>query len=230
MGLFNRAYNTLVAKVNKLIEKIEDPREELDLSYEKQLDLLQEVKRGITDLVTAKVGLEQEKHRLCILHEELDGQARYLVKQKKEDLAKVVIERKVNTKNEIDSLTAQIEKLNVDKAKLIEKAQALEHKVDEFRSQKETLKARYNAAQASVRVNESVTGIGNKIGDAGDAIRKIKDRTMVMTDRSMAIEELSEDGILDDGLGGTKIERELKKSRVDAAVEEELEAMKKSIK
>ena len=46
------------AKFSKLLDRAEDPGETLDYSYEKQLELLQNVKRGVADVVTAKKRLQ----------------------------------------------------------------------------------------------------------------------------------------------------------------------------
>jgi phage shock protein A len=52
------------AKMNKIMDKIEDPRETLDLSYEKQLELLQNVKRGVAEVTTSKKRIELQKAKL----------------------------------------------------------------------------------------------------------------------------------------------------------------------
>ena len=54
MGLMSRASLVVKAKLSKTSDKAEDPAETLDYSYERQLELLQNVKRGIGDVVTAK--------------------------------------------------------------------------------------------------------------------------------------------------------------------------------
>src|SRR6266540_4742695 len=50
-GLMNRASTVVKAKISKLLDRAEDPGETLDYSYEKQLELLQNVKRGVADVV-----------------------------------------------------------------------------------------------------------------------------------------------------------------------------------
>lgn len=63
MGLIDRMSTVIKAKVNKILKKFEDPRETLDYSYEKQLELLQNVKRGVAEVTTAKKRLELQKSR-----------------------------------------------------------------------------------------------------------------------------------------------------------------------
>ena len=57
-GLMGRTMTILKAKWSKLLDHAEDPAETLDYSYEEQLRQLQNVKRGIADVTTAKKRLE----------------------------------------------------------------------------------------------------------------------------------------------------------------------------
>jgi len=47
MSLMRRLVMLFRAKANKVLDRTEDPREMLDYSYERQLELLQQVCRGI---------------------------------------------------------------------------------------------------------------------------------------------------------------------------------------
>ena len=58
-GLMSRASMVVKSKFSKLLDHAENPAETLDYSYERQLELLQNVKRGIADVVTAKKRLER---------------------------------------------------------------------------------------------------------------------------------------------------------------------------
>src|SRR3954465_354108 len=53
-GLMGRASTIIKAKFSALLNRAEDPAETLDYSYEEQLRQLQNVKRGIADVTTAK--------------------------------------------------------------------------------------------------------------------------------------------------------------------------------
>ena len=63
-GLFDRTMTIIKAKWNKLLNRAENPQETLDYSYEQQLQLLQNVKRGVADVVTAKKRLELQAGKL----------------------------------------------------------------------------------------------------------------------------------------------------------------------
>ena len=44
-GIFERLSTVFRSKANKALDKVEDPRDTLDYSYQKQLELLQKVRR-----------------------------------------------------------------------------------------------------------------------------------------------------------------------------------------
>ncbi|CAM5731408.1 hypothetical protein SHIRM173S_04626 [Streptomyces hirsutus] len=52
-GVMKRMGMIFRAKANKALDRAEDPRETLDYSYQKQLELLQKVRRGVADVATA---------------------------------------------------------------------------------------------------------------------------------------------------------------------------------
>ena len=64
MGFLDRMSTVVQSKMEKIMGRMEDPRETLDLSYEKQLKLLQDVKRGVAEVTTSKKRMEMQKAKL----------------------------------------------------------------------------------------------------------------------------------------------------------------------
>src|SRR6266498_2710025 len=93
-GLMSRASTIVKAKFSKLLDRAEDPGETLDYSYEQQLQLLQNVKRGIADVVTAKKRLQLQTDQLEQNVVKLDTQARQALAANREDLARAALERR----------------------------------------------------------------------------------------------------------------------------------------
>src|SRR5512137_2858902 len=108
MGLLNRMGTIIKAKMSKIIGAAEDPRETLDYSYEKQLDLLQNVKRGVAEVTTAKKRLQLQREKLLQSIQKLDGQAREAAKANREDLARVALERKSAIFSQVEGLDSEI--------------------------------------------------------------------------------------------------------------------------
>ncbi len=230
MGLLNRMGTVVKAKMNKLVNKMEDPRETLDYSYQKQLELLQNVKRGVAEVTTSKKRLELQKAKLNLNIDKLSGQARDAVKAGREDLARLALERKNGLMSQVQSLDQQIDDLNKEQEKLQATERRLSAKVESFRTKKETIKAQYSAAEAQVKITESVTGISEEMADVGMAVRRAEEKTEDMKARSAALDELLEAGTLDDFTGGEDdIEKELAKISATSNIESELESLKEEV-
>src|SRR6266508_1900332 len=88
MGLMKRFSYIFKAKASKQLDKYEDPRETLDYSYEKQLELLQKMRRGVADVATSRKRIELQAQQLQASAAKLEGQAKQAVAQNREDLAR----------------------------------------------------------------------------------------------------------------------------------------------
>ena len=226
-GLMSRAATVIKAKFSKLLDRAEDPSETLDYSYEQQLQLLQNVKRGIADVVTAKKRLQLQTDQLEQSLVKLDTQARQALGAGREDLARAALERKSAAQQQLQGLDQQVAQLEDQQGKLTASEKQLSVKIEAFRSQKEVIKAQYSAAEAQVRIGEAATGIGEQMADTGLAIQRAKDKTEQMQARASAVEELVEAGTLEDfTTGGDQIDRELAQLASSTQVDQELEKMK----
>jgi phage shock protein A len=226
-GLMGRASLVVKAKLSRLLDRAEDPGETLDYSYEEQLRQLQNVKRGIADVTTAKKRLEMQYTSMQQQADKLDGQARTALQQGKEDLAREALTRKAAIESQLEAIMQQGQQLEAQQQKLIEGEKTLRTKVESFRSQKEVIKAQYSAAEAQVRIGEAATGIGEQMADVGLAIQRAKDKTESMQARAGAIEELTASGALEDYTGGgDDIDRQLAQLGQGAQVDDELAKMK----
>lgn len=217
------------SKMSKMMDKFEDPRETLDYSYEKQIQLLQNVKRSVAEVATSKKRLELQKAKLQMNIDKFDAQARDALQNNREDLARMALERKAALQATSASLDGQIADLQAQQQKLQEAESRLSTKIESFRAKKETIKAQYSAAEAQVKVTESVTGISEEMADVGLAVQRAEDKTDRMKARSAALDELLESGTLEDYSGGDEIDRELAKVKAKSSVDEQLAKMKQEM-
>ena len=88
MGLMNRFTMIFRSKANAAMDRAEDPRETLDYSYQRQLELLQKVRRGVADVATSRKRLELQMNQLNGSAEKLANQAKQAMAQGREDLAR----------------------------------------------------------------------------------------------------------------------------------------------
>jgi phage shock protein A len=218
------------AKVSKLLDRAEDPGETLDYGYQKQVELLQNVKKGIADVVTSKKRLQMQTEKLQQQVVKLDTQARQALAQGREDLARMALERKNVAQTELQSLDTQIAQLEQQQQQLTDNEQKLRVKIEAFRTKKEVIKAQYSAAEAQVRISEAANGVGEEMADLGLAIQRAQDKTENMRARAGAVEELEKAGTFDDlsqlGEGQDDIDRQLSQLSSGAQVDDELSKMK----
>jgi len=226
MGFLERMSVVVQAKMNKIMNRIEDPREVLEVSYEKQLQLLQNVKRGVAEVTTSKKRLELQKAKLQMNIDKLDGQAKEAISASREDLARKALESKALMQAQLNTLEREIKELNDQQLKLQAAETRLATKVEAFRTKKETIKAQYTAADAQVKITESVTGISEERADVGLAVQRAEEKTEDMKARSAALDELLESGTLTDYSGGDEIESELARVKAKNTVDDEMARLK----
>ena len=229
-GMGGRMSVVIKSKINKLLDKAEDPSETLEYSYQKQMELLQNVKKGIADVVTSKKRLQLQQQKLEQQVVKLDTQARQALAQNREDLARTALERKQFAQTELQSLDQQVAELETQQAQLIDKEQKLRSKLEQFRTKKEVIKAQYSAAEAQVKISEAATGVGEEMADVGLAMQRAQDKTENMRARAGAMEELEAAGAFDDNLqlgsGGDDIDRQLHELTSQSVVDDDLAKMK----
>jgi phage shock protein A len=230
MSIFQRAHDIVQAKTNKALDAAEKPDEMLDLSYQKMLEQITQVRRALVDIAGSKKQIELQEQQFQHTVDHLQDQAKAALAQGREDLAKEALSRKAAAQQQIDQMEPQHQQLVDEESKLTQTLDVLQKRVNDFRTQKETLKAQYTAAKAITSVDESTAGISKSFNDSGAALQRAQDKISTMQARSGALDELLESGVLEDvGGGGDDIQKELDKVGKDASVDNELVALKAEI-
>lgn len=228
--LLKRFFAVLAAKLSRLLGHVERPDEQLDYSYEKMLENIVDVKRGVATVATAKKRIEIQLDGIRGNSTKLEGQARDALAAGREDLARTALERKAFADQQIAGLEDQVATLQQQQDKMVEAQKATETKIEAFRTQKEVIKANYSAAEAQVRIGEAATGLNEGMQSTGALIQRAQDRTEQMTARASAIEELTAAGALDDftmiGGGSTELDRELAAISRSSKIDDDLARLK----
>jgi phage shock protein A len=229
MSVMKRVTLIFRSKANKALDRMEDPRETLDYSYQRQLEMLQKVRRGVADVATSRKRVELQMNQIQQTSNKLEKQARDALGAGREDLAREALTRRSSAQSQLSDLQAQYASLQAEEEKLTVASQRLQAKVDSFRTRKETIKATYTAAEAQTRINEAFSGISEEMGDVGMAIQRAEDKTAQMQARAGAIDELLASGALEDVSGGAPrddIQAELDRMGAGNDVELELRKLK----
>jgi phage shock protein A len=230
MSLFQRAHDVVAAKANKAIDAAENPNEMLDYSYEQMLDHITQVRRALVDIAASKKRIELQEQQLQHLVDHLQDQAKDALAQGRDDLAREALSRKAAAQEQINGMEPQRQQLADEEQKMEQTLSALQERVNNFRSQKEVMKAQYTAAQATSAVNEEAAGISKSFGDSGAALQRAQDKIATMQARAGAMDELLQSGVLEDVGGSTDdIQKELDEAGANAQVDKELAALKAQI-
>jgi phage shock protein A len=230
LSFSSRFVNLIKQKVNKVLEKHEDPREALDYSAVKQTELIQRLRREIVEVVASKKRLEMQKARLLENINKLQEQAKSAVKAGRDDLAALALERKNANLAQAKDLDTHIMEIQTEQDKLENAEKRLSIKVEEFKSKKEIIKARYSSAEAEVRIKENITGISEEMSDIGVAMSRAEEKTDAMKSKAMAIDDMIGSGSLVDYTDNKdQIESELEKTDIKSKVDDELAKLKSSM-
>src|SRR5919106_4409304 len=136
MGLMQRLSTLLRAKASKALDKAEDPRETLDYSYQRQIELLSKVRRGVADVATSRKRVELQVAQLEQQSQKLHDQAQKALSLGREDLAREALTRKSGLTGQISDLRTQQAQLQGEEEKLTLASQRLQAKVEAFRTRK----------------------------------------------------------------------------------------------
>ena len=230
MSLLSRFVMVFKARASSALDRAEDPREVMAYAYEQQKDLLVRTKRGLVDVATAKVRLQQQARKLRGQVPKVEQQARHALDLGREDLARAALERKQTILPELERLDLQVAEVAGDAERLTRTEQQLATRVEEFRTRRDSVSARYTAAQAQVRISETLTGVSGEFADLSMAVGRAMEKTESMQARAEAVGSLLDSGALElPEHAVDAVERELTQVAVERAVEDDLAALKAAL-
>ena len=233
MGFFSRLLTFFRIRANAAHDKVEDPGQVMDYSYQEQLKQLQNLKRSLADVVTQQKLLEGQQATMLQKVNDYDQKARQALQANREDLAREALQRKELLLPQLSAYEQQIAQLRAQAERLITMERTVAARVETFRTQKEMVKAQYGAAQAQVKINEAVTGISQEMSEMNLAMQRAQDKVLSMQARANAMESLIEQGTLGEqgllGAGSDPLDRELHQISAQQNIDAQLQAMKQQM-
>ncbi|GAA2912368.1 PspA/IM30 family protein [Streptosporangium fragile] len=232
MSLARRIAALFRAKAHRVLDSAEDPREVLDYSYSRQLELLNQVRRGVADVATSRKRVELQLSQLRESAARLEEQARQALSLGKEEIARQALTRRATALSRADELQGQYASLQEEENRLTAASRRLQAKVEAFRTHKEVIKATYTTAEAHTRISESVTGLSEEMGDVGLAVQRAEDRTAQLQARAGALDELLASGVLEDATlpaGRDDLQAQLEGAVAGGDIDEQLDRMKREL-
>lgn len=226
MSVWTRIRLLFNTEVSSALDRAEDPRQVLDYAYNQQRELLMTLRRGLVEVATSKQQLEQQARKLEARIPQLDEQAMRAVTVGRDDLARVALERKKLAMSEMEGLTKQVAEVEADKQRLAAQERSLQVRIEQFRTHRDVVSARYTAAEAEVRLKESLAGVSGELAELGMAVGRAEEKTERLQARARAIDSLVDLGSMPPIGGGDFVEAELLRITISSEVEEELAVIK----
>jgi phage shock protein A len=229
MSVFKRFSNIVQQKTNSAMDRMEDPSQAIDLSYQQLLEQQQKLRTALVEATTGQKRLENQATDMDNRIAKLNTAAQQAVNAGKEDLAtqaltqaEMLTQQRHALDPQIATVTAQVEKLQVALKKYQDKVQA-------FANQRESLKASYEAGKAISTAGDTLAGIGEHTSDAAMMMQRAQDKIARTQAHADAVDALLESGSLDTPLlsgGTTTLEDQITATVVDSTVQAKLAAMK----
>jgi phage shock protein A len=169
MSIAKKVWLTLRAKANKASDRMADPGRTLDYSYQRQLELLTKIQRGVADVAASRARVGVQMRALGREQAELEDLARREPGADGERGARKALRRKAELDSELSSLAAHYDSMRTEEEELTVACERLQMKVETFRVRKEVIKATYAAAEAQCRVGEVWSSISEQMDSAGMA-------------------------------------------------------------
>jgi phage shock protein A len=226
MGLWARLRLLFSTKASSALDRAEDPRQVLDYAYSQQQQLLVKLRQGLVDVATSKQQLEQQTKKLEARVPQLDDQARRAVKAGRDDLARVALERKRTALAEMEGLTVQIAEVGAEERRLADQGRALQVRIEEFRTRRDVVSARYSAAEAEIKVKEALSGVSGELAELGMAVGRAEEKADRLQARAKALDSLVDVGSLPPPGGGDYVEAELRRLTSGSEIDDELVRLK----
>lgn len=227
MGLWQRIRLIFNIRTSAALDQAEDPIEVLDYAFNQQEEFLRKVKQGLVEVSTAKHQIQGQLNKQRARIPMLEDQASRAISADREDLARIALQRKQSMVSLVSELEQQFFEISAEEQRLINAEHEIAARIEQFHTHREVMSARYSAAEAQVRINESLTGVSGELGELSMALGRAEEKTQRMLARASALDTLIDTGALEPVvISGDYLEIELQKLSDGDAVERELLALK----
>ena len=102
-------------------------------------------------------------------------------------------------------------------------------RIEQFRTHREVVSARYSAAEAEVRIKESLAGVSGELAELGMAVGRAEEKAERLQARARAIDTLVDLGSLPATGGGDFVEVELLRITASRDIDDELTRIKSEV-
>ncbi len=163
MSLWRRIVRLVAGEARSSLARLDDPAASVDAAYRVQLELVDEVRRHLVDLLTARKRLEMQV---------------------------AVFARDSARGAEVEAFRAEIAELREREDAVAAAAERLRRRADGLRAEREITAARVAAARAGIAAHGTIAGLNPEHAEIRTLLDDARDRTLALQARAAALAEL----------------------------------------
>lgn len=218
MNVFRRMSDIISSNVNSALDKMEDPKKMINLMIDKMEETSVSIRTSIAEKLAAMTTLERQIREA----EEAAGRwaerAKLALKKENDELAREAVIEKRKLEEQISALNESRSTISSITASLKEQLDQVNAKLAEMKTKRDDLVSRANAAKEKIRNNETL-----RESESADFARKFEEL-------QARIERWEAEAKVSGKSAAQKTVREtFEEMETDAAVEAELEKLKKEL-
>ena len=194
---FGRLSKRVKKSMDSLLSPADDPRQTYASTFEKQRGLLVKVRTALQEVGQAKSRLETKAAATRAKLPQLEDLARDALREDREDLARLRLQRRQLAGIELQGLEKQLLEIEREEHRLSLTEQRLSSQLAAFYTRQELIAARYSAAEAQVHIGEALSGVSSELADLSQAMAQAERKSEQMQARAAAIDRLVDEGLLE---------------------------------
>ncbi|MBV8371452.1 MAG: hypothetical protein JO036_21280 [Candidatus Eremiobacteraeota bacterium] len=163
MSLWARIVRLLTGEARSQLARLHDPAASVDAAYRAQLEIVDEVRANLVELLTARKRLEMQL---------------------------AVYERGGAPPAALDAFRAEIDELRGREDALARAAEELRRRADALRAERDLTRARVAAAKAGIAAHGAIAEIGAEHAEIRTLLDDARERTTALQARAAALAEL----------------------------------------
>lgn len=163
MSLWTRVVRLLTGEARSQLARLDDPAASVDAAYRTQLEIVDEVRGHLVDLLTARKRLEMQL-------------ASY--------------ERSAAQHDAVAAFRSEIEELRGREDALDAAAHELRRRADALRAERDITRARVAAAKAGIAAHGAIAGVNTAHAEIRTLLDDARERTLSLQARAAALAEL----------------------------------------
>ncbi len=193
MGLLQRIKDLVLANLNDMVSRAENPEVMLNHYIEEGRDGLKNLNLELNRAVADKLQLEEKIKETEKALTSWSRQAEVAVGQNREELARAALERKYDAEKHLESYRTQLSEQTQTVAEMRQNYDALEKRLQEAKGKRDELAMRQHRAEAQRRANEVMGTLSTT--DAFDNIGRMEDKVERMEAEAKAAAVVNQDSV-----------------------------------